>query len=80
MFNGRRQPSRDGTSRMTRECQVRICEGLGVKFPGPTRHEQTTRPRQRLPTLDAMMGRQIVLVGDVHETHARTAPGVGCNR
>ena len=24
MFNGRRQPSRGGTSRMTRECQVRI--------------------------------------------------------
>src|SRR2546430_10862536 len=41
MFNGRRQPSRGGTSRMTRECQVRFCEGLGVKFPGPTRHEQT---------------------------------------
>src|SRR5271157_4391258 len=38
MFNGRRQPSCGGTSRMTRECQVRICEGLGVKFPGPTRH------------------------------------------
>jgi hypothetical protein len=38
MFNGRRQPSGDGTSRMTRECQVRICERLGVKFPGPTRH------------------------------------------
>src|SRR5258708_31537710 len=37
MFNGRRQPSRDGTSRMTRECQVRFCEGLRVKFPGPTR-------------------------------------------
>jgi len=33
-FNGRRQPSRGGTSRMTRECQVRFCEGLGVKFPG----------------------------------------------
>src|ERR1700730_7967351 len=30
-------PSCGGTSRMTRECQVRICEGLGVKFPGPTR-------------------------------------------
>jgi hypothetical protein len=43
MFNGRRQPSRDGTSRMTRECQVRFCEGLGVKFPGPTR--QTRRFR-----------------------------------
>jgi len=37
-LNGRRQPSRGGTSRMTRECHVRICEGLGVKFPGPTRH------------------------------------------
>jgi hypothetical protein len=45
MFNGRRQPSCDGTSRMTRECQVRICERLGVKFPGPTR--QTEKSRQR---------------------------------
>jgi hypothetical protein len=42
MFNGRRQPSRGGTSRMTRECQVRFCEGLGVKFPGPTRQEATS--------------------------------------
>jgi hypothetical protein len=40
MFNGRRQPSRGGTSRMTRECQVRFCEGLGVKFPGPTRQSR----------------------------------------
>ena len=43
IFNGRRQPSCGGTSRMTRECQVRICERLGVKFPGPTRPS-----RQRL--------------------------------
>jgi hypothetical protein len=34
---GRRQPSLGGTSRMSREAQVRICEGLGVKFSGPTR-------------------------------------------
>jgi hypothetical protein len=35
MFNGRRQPSRGGTSRMMmREYQVRFCERLGVKFPG----------------------------------------------
>jgi plastocyanin len=27
-----------GTSRMNREVQVRFCERLGVKFPGPTRH------------------------------------------
>jgi hypothetical protein len=40
MFNGRRQPSRGGTSRMTRECQVRFCERLGVKFPGPTRRRK----------------------------------------
>jgi len=30
--------SRGDTSRMNREVQVRICEGLGVQFPGPTRH------------------------------------------
>ena len=30
----------DGTSRMMREYQVRICERLGVKFPGPTRHRR----------------------------------------
>jgi hypothetical protein len=45
MFNGRRQPSRGGTSRMTRECQVRFCEGLGVKFPGPTRQTEKKSPR-----------------------------------
>jgi hypothetical protein len=28
---------------MTRECQVRICERLGVKFPGPT------RPKREVP-------------------------------
>jgi hypothetical protein len=32
--------SRGGTSRMTRECQVRFCEGLGVKFRGPTRQSR----------------------------------------
>src|ERR1700732_196454 len=30
----------DGTSRMMREYQVRICERLGVKFPGPTRQSR----------------------------------------
>src|SRR5664279_2799422 len=36
-LDGRRQPSLGGTSRMNREVHVRICGGLGVKFPGPTR-------------------------------------------
>src|ERR1700680_119812 len=47
IFNGRRQPSCGGTSRMTRECQVRICERLGVKFPGPTRPGTRTDGTQR---------------------------------
>ncbi len=33
-INGRRQPSRGGTSRMMREYHVRICERLGVNSPG----------------------------------------------
>jgi hypothetical protein len=47
MFNGRRQPSRGGTSRMMREYQVRFCERLGVKFPGPTRHKHAL-PRRSM--------------------------------
>jgi hypothetical protein len=39
-FSGRRQLSRGGTSRMMREYHVRICERLGVKFPGSTRHQR----------------------------------------
>jgi hypothetical protein len=29
---------------MMREYQVRICERLGVKFPGPTRPQKTLQP------------------------------------
>src|SRR6202171_3009749 len=50
-FNGRRQPSIDGTSRMMREYQVRICERLGVKFPGPTRQ---TRHFDRAPATSGL--------------------------
>jgi hypothetical protein len=46
MSNGRRQPSCDGTSRMTRECPVRICERLGVKFSGPTRQKRRSQPKR----------------------------------
>ena len=31
------KPSLSGTSRATGDGQARFCEGLGVKFPGPTR-------------------------------------------
>jgi hypothetical protein len=40
-LGGRRQPSTGGTSRVTGDGQARICERLGVKFPGPTRHVET---------------------------------------
>ena len=39
-----------GTSRVSREAQARICEGLGVKFPGPT------RPRGEIPRADSASG------------------------
>ncbi len=45
IINGRRQPSLGGTSRMMREYHVQICEGLGVKFPGSTRHSRRFLPR-----------------------------------
>ena len=35
--DGKRQLSRGGTSRVTGDSHARICERLGVKFPGPTR-------------------------------------------
>src|SRR5215469_7448235 len=38
ILDGRRRSSFGGTSRMMREYHVRICERLGVKLPGPTRH------------------------------------------
>jgi hypothetical protein len=45
-FDGRRQLSLGGTSRMSREAQVRICERLGAKFPGPTRRQRWRAPRR----------------------------------
>src|SRR6266446_3028878 len=47
MINGGRQPSRGGTSRMMREYHVRICEGLGVKFPGSTREKSREMGNER---------------------------------
>ena len=39
LTNAVRQPClSDGKSPVNREVQARICEGLGVKFPGPTRY------------------------------------------
>ena len=58
-FDGRRQLSMGGTSRMSREAQVRICERLGVQLPGPTRRLwwRPTRSRISRPELIWTMGR-----------------------
>ena len=69
MFNGRRQPSRGGTSRMTRECQVRICERLGVKFPGPTRH------LQRIGNVRDVSAQPLTPAVLVHRGQRRGMPG-----
>src|SRR4029079_16584261 len=63
LFSGRRQPSCDGTSRMMREYPVRICEGLGVKFPGPTRQARNRCAIARCagsPIVSAVTGGKIV--------------------
>jgi hypothetical protein len=40
---------RGGTSRMTRESHVRICERLGMKFPGPTRRQSNFENSGSIP-------------------------------
>ncbi len=58
MFNGRWQPSHGGTSRMMRQYQVRICERLGVKFPGPTRPARQifNEKERRFTALPSVLG------------------------
>jgi hypothetical protein len=64
VLNGRRQPSRDGTSRMTRERQVRFCERLGVKLPGPTRQQRSSNDvcvtSAITPTAARALGRSVL--------------------
>jgi len=46
-FDEGRQPFIDGTSRMNREVQVRICEGLGVKFRAYSAKATMKEPTKR---------------------------------
>jgi hypothetical protein len=43
---------------MMREYQVRICERLGVKFPGPTRQQLTEMMHRREPAVRARSDRR----------------------
>ena len=47
-FERKVQPSLSGTSRVTGDSQARFCEGLGVKFPGPTRRVPRARKEETL--------------------------------
>ena len=79
LINGRRQPSCDGTSRISREAYVRFCERLGVKFPGSTRQ---TRPFNEVGVMSALLpiatkqrtSNKVgsVPIGDVAITHSIT--------
>jgi hypothetical protein len=56
----RGQLSCGGTSRISREAYVRFCEGLGVKFPGPTRHSRHFPLSRRVrfaPRAERLLGR-----------------------
>ena len=66
-LTGRRQPSLSGTSRMRRESHVRICERLGVKFPGPTRRGAVGRYAHASPTSPGRL-----------ERTSPTRPATGC--
>jgi len=70
-FNGRRQPSRGGTSRINREVYVRFCERLGVKIPGPDRQNRERR--------DTSMARLLIprqRTNRCSAAHASRRPGV----
>ena len=50
-FNGKRQPSIGGTSRISREAYVRICERLGVKIPGAASKAADLGGERPLPSI-----------------------------
>ena len=72
MFNERRQPSRGGTSRMMREYQVRSCERLGVKFPGPTR-QKSALPRRSIAVRFALNKQTLTEAASERAIHSAVA-------
>ena len=76
-FDGGRQLSTDGTSRMNREVQVRICERLGVKFPGPTRLNRQSSTRADVSRFAPKSGPKPVLDQLVRGTVGSRQQGVG---
>jgi hypothetical protein len=57
---------------MNREVHVRFCEGLGVKFPGPTRQNRPWRPIGG-PAEWQVIGSQPTIEADPERTYTLAA-------
>src|SRR5262245_45252862 len=68
--DGERQLSMDGTSRVSREAQARICERLGVRFPGATRPSTEIRTCRKCLDARRLSGATCSPV-DTHPIHGR---------
>src|SRR5215469_2662591 len=75
-LGGRRQPSIGGTSRMNREVHVRICERLGVKFPGATRQPAPERERKTTWKEFLCRHREVIVAADFFTIEAWTRRGL----
>src|SRR5215469_16122689 len=75
-LGGRRQPSLGGTSRMNREVHVRICERLGVQFPGATRQPAPERERKTTWKEFLCRHRDVMVAADFFTIEAWTRRGL----
>ena len=75
-LDGRRQSSMGGTSRMNREIQVRICERLGVKFPGPTRRKCQIKVPSRISLGEQKANIWTIIPSWVASGHRRYGSGM----
>src|SRR6266446_1436458 len=75
------QPSMDGTSRVTGDRHARFREGLGVKFPGPTRRRLAIAVPIPIPDLrgTSTSRRPCFLYADTPETFQSPACSHFCN-
>jgi hypothetical protein len=80
MFNGRRQPSRGGTSRMTRECHVRFCERLGptrlVSRVTPVHTAMRNRTKDEGRSFE--VGNQVLISAALHKRSAISLTTASC--
>src|SRR5262245_39713372 len=71
---GERQLSVDGTSRVSREAQARICDRLGVRFPGATRPSTGLQPAEYGLSKAARSDLDLNMPRDSRDSCARIPP------